>query len=257
MKNSKCKILVLADLNKTVNNTLKSSVNLAKVIDADINLLYVKKTTEVVKSENQLSAMRTINKDYLSTNSKIKDLIKSISDNHNVSINHTFIIGNLKNEIAKYIDNNKPDIIVLEKKRLKLLSFIGDNITEFILKKHKGTIIIVDDKNILEPNTNLQIGLFNNTNANSKFTNNIINATSKPLKKFKIVENSNYTKEKLDKTTIEYVFAKGDNVIKDISNYLSKNKIDLFFVDRKKENLININITDVINTIDCSLLLTT
>ncbi len=257
MKNNKCKILVLSDLNKTTSNTIKSGVSLAKIIGADINFLYVKKPTEVVKNENQLSAVRTMNKDYLSTNKKIKDLIRPISENYNININHTFTVGNLKNEIGKYIDDNKPDIVILGKRKSKVINFIGDNITQFILKKHKGIIVIVDDKNVLEPNKELHIGLFNSTSANSKFTDKIINSTQKSLKSFKISENSHSLKDNLGKNTVEYVFTKGDNVIKNISNYLSKSKINLLFVDRKKENLINTNIKDVINTLDCSLLLTT
>lgn len=58
------------------------------------------------------------------------------------------------------------------------------------------------------------------------------------------------------KKTVEYVFPKGDNALKDNSNYLSKSKIDLLFVDRKKENLKTTNIKDVLNTLDCSILLT-
>jgi len=256
MKNNKYKILVLSDLNETTSNTLKSCVSIAKIVDADINFLYVKKPIEIVKKESQLSAMRTINKEYISTNKKIKDLIRPISENYNVNINHTFTIGNLKNEIDKYIDDNKPDIIFLGKRKSKVINFIGDNITQFILKKHKGTIVIADDHNVLVPNKELHIGFFNKTKPNSNFAENIINATQKPLMSFKIAENSNTLKEEHHKKTGEYVFAKGDNILKNISSYLSKSKINLLFVDRKKENLINTNIKDVINTLECSLILT-
>lgn len=257
MKNNKYKILVLSDLNKTTSNTLKSSVSLAKIVDTDINFLYVKKPTEVIKKENQLSAMRAINKDHLVSNKKIKDLIKPISENYNVNINHTFTIGNLKNEIDKYIDDNKPDVIILGKRKSKVINFIGDNIIQFILKKHKGIIVIVDDKNVLEPNKELQIGLFNSTKANSIFTNNIVKSTKKPLKSFKIAEDSNSLKEEVGEKTSEYIFTKGDNALKNISNFISKSKINLLFVDRKKENLINTNIKDLINILDCSLILMT
>ncbi|MFT4800751.1 MAG: hypothetical protein ACI93N_000513 [Flavobacteriaceae bacterium] len=251
----KYKILVLSGLNKATSNILKSGVSLAKIVDADINLLYVKTPTEVVKNESQLSAIRTINKEYLSTNNIIKDLIKPISENYNVNINHSFTIGNLKNEISKYIDDNKPNVIILGKRKSKALKFIGDNITQFILKKHNGAIIIVNDKKTLEPNKELHIGLFNKTKANSEFTDSIIHASRNSIKSFKIAENTYSKKEEFDETTKEYVFAKADNVIKDISNYLSKSKINLLLVDRRKENLINTNIKDIINNIDCSLLL--
>ncbi|HBS12471.1 MAG TPA: universal stress protein [Flavobacteriaceae bacterium] len=257
MKNNKYKILVLSKLNETTNDTLKSSLSLAKIVDADINFLYVKKPTEVVKSDNQLSAVRAINEDYLSTNKKISDLIKPISENYNVNINQTYIIGNLKNEIGKYIDDNKPDIIILGKRKSKGVSFIGDNITQFILKKHKGPIVIVHNNNVLEPNKELHIGLFNSTRVNSSITDKIINSTQKPLKSFTIEEEPHSLKEELSKKTVEYVFVKGDNVLKNISNYLSKSKIDLLFVDRKKTKSINTNIKAVINTLDCSLIITT
>ena len=81
-------------------------------------------------------------------------LISSISENQNVNINHNFAVGNVKNEVVKYIDNNNPDIIILGKRKSKALNIIGDNITQFILKKYKGTIVIVDDKNVLELNKN-------------------------------------------------------------------------------------------------------
>jgi vacuolar-type H+-ATPase subunit I/STV1 len=101
----------------------------------------------------------------------------------------------------------------------------------------------------------LHIGLFNKTKANSEFTDSIIHASRNSIKSFKIAENTYSKKEEFDETTKEYVFAKADNVIKDISNYLSKSKINLLLVDRRKENLINTNIKDIINNIDCSLLL--
>jgi len=258
MKNNKYNILVLAEFNKNTSKILESSISLAKIVDADINFLSVKKTIDVVKTENQLSALRSINSEYISVNNKIKDLVKSISENHNVNINHTFTIGNLKNEIDKYIDDNKPDIIILGKRKSKIINLIGDNLTQFILKKHKGIVVIADDKNALEPNKELSIGMFNNSEANNNFAEQIISATKKPLRAFKIAENSfDDSKEDNVKNTLEYVFAKGDNAIKNISNYLTKSKINLLFVDRNKEKLVDTNIKNVIKTFDCSLILTT
>ena len=71
MKN-KYKMLVLSDLNETTSSTIKSSISFAKIIKADINFFYVKKPTEVIEKESQLSAMRTINKEYFSIDKKIK-----------------------------------------------------------------------------------------------------------------------------------------------------------------------------------------
>ncbi|KGL62524.1 universal stress protein [Polaribacter sp. Hel1_85] len=258
---NKHKILVLADLNEFTSNTIKSSVSLAKIVDADINFFYVKKPTEVVKKESQLSAMRTINKEYLSIDKKIKNIINPISNNYNVTINHTFAIGNLKNEIDKFIDEKKPDIIVLGKRKTKILNFIGDNITQFILKKHKGTIVISDENNPLEPNKDLSLGVFNYTKSKNIFSENIINSTEKPLTSFTISGSSSNLKEETplkDTKIVEYVFEKGDNVLKNISNYLSKSDVNLLFVNRENNDSTSLkpNIKNVINNINCSLILT-
>ena len=262
MKINKYKILVLSDLNKSTSKTLKSSISIAKIVNADINFFYVKKPTEVVEKESQLSAMRTINKEYFSIDKKIKSIIGPMSKKYEVNINHTFTIGNVKNEIEKYIDENKPDIIFLEKRKPKVTNFIGDNITKFILKKYKGTIVIADDDNVLEPNKELSLGLFNSVNTSDKFSKNIINSTQKPLTAFKISNNPSILKEEQilnDKKTVEYVFEKGDSVIKNISNYLSKSNINLLFISREKDNTNSTkqNIKYVINNLDCSLILTT
>jgi nucleotide-binding universal stress UspA family protein len=254
MKTNKYKILILSDLNKSISKAIKGSISLAKIVDADINLFYVKKPTEVVDKESQLSAMRTINKEYFSIDKKIKSIISPMSEKYNVTINHTFSIGNLKNEIEKYIDENKPDIIVLGKRKPKKISFIGDNITSFILKKHKGPIVIIDDKNELEPNKKLSLGLFNYSKTDDDFSENIIRSTQSPLKAFNIANNSDSLNNKMflkDTKNVEYIFSEGDNVLKNISNYLLKSNVNLLFVNRKK------NIKDVINKLDCSLILTT
>tara|TARA_B110000285_G_scaffold218003_1_gene266990 strand:- start:1250 stop:2014 length:765 start_codon:yes stop_codon:yes gene_type:complete len=254
MKTNKYKILILSDLNKSTSKTIKSSISLAKIVDADINFFYVKKPTEVVDKESQLSAMRTINKEYFSIDKEIKSIISPMSEKYNATINHTFSIGNLKNEIEKHIDEKKPDIIVLGKRKTKTVSFIGDNITSFILKKHQGPIVIIDDKNELEPNKKLSLGVFNYSNTDDDFSENIIRAAQSPLKAFNIANSSESLNNKTflkDTEKVEFVFSEGDNVLKNISNYLVKSNINLLFVKRKK------NIKDVINKLDCSLILTT
>jgi nucleotide-binding universal stress UspA family protein len=262
MKIEKYKILVLSDLNKYTSKTIKSSVSLAKIVEADINFFYVKKPTEVVVKESQLSAMRTINRECVSIDKKIKSIIGPLSEKYKVTINYAFTFGNLKNEIEKHIDENKPDIIVLGKRKSKKLNFISDNITSFILKKHKGPIVIIDNKNELEPNKELSLGFFNHSKTDDSFSENIMRSTQIPLKAFNIRNNLDSLKSETllkESETVEYVFSEGDNVLKNISNYLLKSNVNLLFVNRqeKNPNLIRQNIKDVINKLNCSLILTT
>jgi vacuolar-type H+-ATPase subunit I/STV1 len=262
MKKDKYKVLVLSDLNTSTIKTLKSSISIAQIVNADIDFLYVKKVTDVVEKESQLSAMRTINKEYFTTDKKIKELIQPVSELYNININHSFIIGNVKNEIEKYIDKHKPDVVVLGKRKSKFTNFIGDKIAQFILKKYKGTIVICDENNPLKPNEELSLGIFNDTKFNTIFEEDILKSSQKPIISFKISENSNNLKEEIiteNDKTIEYVFEKGDNVIKNISNYLSKSNVNLLFVNRENDNHNSVTptINDVINKLNCSLILTT
>lgn len=258
MKKHKYKILVLSDLNESTSKTLKSAISLAKIVHADIDFLYVKKPTEVVNQESQLSAIGNINKEYSSTTKKVRSLIRSYSEKYEVNIVDKFTIGNVKDEIGKYLDENKPDIIVIGKRKSKVVNLLGDNLTEFILKKHNATIMIVDEKRVLEPNEELTLGLFNDTKPINTISESILNATQKPLTAFKIGRSKN-TSEMQNQKTQEFVFENNGDVLKNISKYLSIKNIDLLFVDREKsiDKATGSNLKNVINTMDCSLILTT
>ncbi len=82
MKNNRYKILVLSDLKNSTNSTLKSSVSLAKMINGDVDFFHVKKATDIVEYESQLSAIRTINKLHTTTSTEIQHLIDTISKDY-------------------------------------------------------------------------------------------------------------------------------------------------------------------------------
>tara|TARA_R110000868_G_scaffold210838_1_gene460932 strand:- start:1653 stop:2486 length:834 start_codon:yes stop_codon:yes gene_type:complete len=263
----KYKILVLSDLKNSASNIIKSTVSLAKMINADVELFHVKDPIKVIEKENQLSANRIINQQYNITQKKIQNLINPICKDYGVTINYTYSFGNVKNEIGKYIIENTPDVIVLGKRKSKALGFIGNNIMDFVLKEFLGVIVIVDNQNSLEPNKELSLGIFNgiNSSINTRIIEDLIDHSQKPIKSFKILKNSNTLMEidiPQDKKTIEYVFEYNDNTIKNLSNYLSKNNINLLCIDRgekndvNKKNLIKSDIDDVIKNLNVSILIT-
>ncbi|AXT18740.1 universal stress protein [Flavobacteriaceae bacterium AU392] len=265
MKNNRYKILILSDLKEQTENVLKSAVSLAKTIGGDISFFHVKKPTDIVENDNQLSAMRTINNEYNVTDKKIQNLLNPVSEEYGSDIRPAFTFGNVKEEINKYIEQQQPDIIVLGKRRKKSLSFAGDNVTQFILKKHKGVVMIVGNKGTLEPNKEISLGVLNDIEQsfNIDFVDDLISKSEAPLKSFKIVRNSDIPKATpvpIDKKTVEYVFEKTDNTMKNLSNYLLKNNVNLLCINRVKknaeneENIANSDINDVISQLDISLL---
>ena len=67
MKN---KILVLSDIDSSTKGILTNAVNLAKIIAGEVTLFCVKKATDIIENESQLSAMRTINEKFLKTDNE-------------------------------------------------------------------------------------------------------------------------------------------------------------------------------------------
>jgi len=265
MKKSKYKILILSDLKDSTQNTLKSAVSLAKMLKVDLEFFHVKKPTDIVEQDNQLSAMRAIGKEHVTTEKRIQDLLSSMTNDYDIKINSSFTFGNVKSEIENYIDMIKPDIIVLGKKKSKTIKLKSDNITDFVLKKYNGAILIASEQNSLEPNKELFLGLLNGIEESFEldFAEDLMKYTSKPLKLFKIVKrpfDSIKIKKNANIKTVDYVFEQNDNSINKLSNYLVKNNINLFCLNRGdqktkgRSNIVTSEVNDMMNKLNVSLL---
>jgi hypothetical protein len=263
MKNNKYKILVLSDIKNSLNSTVMSAISLAKIFEAEIDFFYVKKPIEVLKNDNQLSAMRKMSKDHFDTEKQIKELLNPFSRNYNQKINSSFSFGNVKSELLDCINKSKPDIIVLGKRKSAGLKLMGDNITDFVLKKYKGSLFIAADENGLEPEKQLSLGFLDGIDESFKkdFTNDLINHSKKPLKAFKIGTQKSPDEDIVsNKEFVEYVFEKNDNTATNLSNYLQKNNINLFCVNRDMDDSIavkktNTQFKELISKLNVSVLL--
>ena len=263
MESKKSKILVLSDLKKSASTTLESSLILAHMINADINIFYVKKPTDVVESESQLSAFRTINEQHSVTKKAIENLIDSVPKADGVKIDYNYKFGNVKNELEDYIAKYNPDIVVLGKRITSPMKFIGDSITDFVLKTHRGFIMIAGAANTLVPNQELSLGLLNNYGAgmDSDLEKSILANSEKPLKTFSFVKYSNAEEKvepKADSNTVDYVFERNDNTINNLSNYLSRRNVNMVYINRAnttKDGLATSEIREVINKLNIPLIL--
>ncbi|PWG05987.1 universal stress protein [Polaribacter aquimarinus] len=258
--NKKYRILVLSDVNNSIDNIIQSALNLAKVIKADIEFLCVKKPSEMIGKESQLSAIRTINREFITTSNKVKELLLEAKKGSNINVDYKVSIGNLKDEISQHIKTVNPDIIVLGKNKPKFLKFTGDKVINFILKEFKGMVMIASEKKMFEVNDSLKPGVLNSLSAFRKnhIIGNLLDNIKNPLTRFRILDqNENFVKEDNDVAYKEYVFDESDNVVKNISKYLSKSNINLLFIDRKQESLkkSKTSLQNIINTFDCSLIL--
>ena len=260
MKNNKYKILVLSDMKDNTVNTIKSGISMAKMIDGDLHFFHVKKPTEIVDQESQLSAIRTINRSYLDTGKNIEDVIEPLAKDFDISIKCNHAFGNVKSEINGYIQSYKPDVIVLGKRKSKTFNFTGDNVTDFVMKHHDGAIIIASEEKALEPNKKLSLGILNNLNIsyNPDLANSILSHTHKPLKAFKTEHDSGQSTPSTnfkDMKTVELVFDNGSNSIKSLSNYLRKSDVNLLCIDRGNTANNKSHLKNVISNVNVCLLI--
>lgn len=233
---AKYKILVLVNLNEFTDGIIISAIELAKKINAEISLFHVKKATDIVKRENQLSAVRAINSDYNVTDKKIKLLVNEISKAHQIPIKYAFAIGNVKHELDQLLENSQPDIIVLGKPVSKTFSFMGDNMVKYVLKNHAGGVLVVDPKNRIRPKEDVVVATLNSSSTNPRlpYLEDLFKTIHTPLKSFKIVNKGIKPQDLNAKNTgktVEYIFEKGDNSIRNLSKYLSLNNINVLCLD--------------------------
>ncbi|WP_053990759.1 universal stress protein [Mangrovimonas sp. TPBH4] len=262
MESKAQRILVLSDLGSTTATTLKSAVSLANMVNGSIELFHVKKPGDIVQKENQLSAIRSINEEKNSTKKSIQKMIQPIEEVYGITIQYSFVFGNVKNEIGTYLKERRPDIIVMGKRPSKLISLGGDGLTQFVMEEHEGPIMISGLENGLEPKQPLSMGVFNGSY--SAFAKSLLPFADQPIKSFKIAngdDSTSETEQSTDHEAVEFVFEAGDQTIKNMSNYLSKSSVNLFCIDRgqsktkKNTKSKHTDIYNIVNNLNISLLL--
>jgi len=124
--------------------------------------------------------------------------------------------------------------------------------------------MIASSENGLEPESDLHIGFLNGntTTSNTAITNDLLAQTNTPLKSFNIVSNADQKAAQTSNSTnktIDYVFEKNDNTIKNLSHYLEKNQVNLLLINRDnntESKSEKSEIKDVINKVNISLFIT-
>ena len=235
---SKKKILFLCDLERYSDKMLKNSINLAKILNARIEMFYVKKVTDIAKADNQFSVMREMSHDFIDSNKFFEESLSALSDEERNLISYTIGYGNIKDEVSWHIKSFNPDVIVMGKRKRKAVSFIGDSLTEFVINNYDGEVVIAREDGRFDLDGNISLGLFNTDENSFKETiaETLIGHSKKPLKHFRSMKASTIERlEKADKTLrkVEYIFEQNATLVKNISKYVSLNKVNLLCLEKK------------------------
>ncbi|MCB0372340.1 MAG: universal stress protein [Muricauda sp.] len=261
MKTKNYRILVLSDLGDSAMNILENTTRLAKMIGGEVAFFHAEQPSKVVKQDNQLSAVRSINAAYVETKKRIEKLVAPVSKAFGKKIDTIFVVGNIREEISKQIETFQPDIIVMGQRKQSPLKLIGDSITQQVLTNFVGIVMIASHDQVLGESQELSLGMFNGTGECLKtaLAVELLEQTSQPLKSFKIATKKTSSEQALlntDKKIVEYHFSNGDSVLNTISKYLSKTKVDVLFVNQQETTQTNMGIKDVIGKFNVPLLLT-
>ncbi|WP_160114534.1 universal stress protein [Aquimarina sp. AU474] len=241
---NKYQLLVLNDLTQKSDTALRNAINMAKTINGSIEIFYVSPPQDVVKYDNQVSAMREIAKKRITTEKKLRDLAHLISEEENIPVSYDFTLGNVKNEIQHHIEKTNPDIVVIGKRKKKLVDFRDDGVTKFLLNKHSGPILIVGEGNEIQANGEISLGFYSNTmdDHTLKITKDLNENSKTPIKFFSIRKKSAAaaTKSNIDQikavfndqNTVEYEFEENSYSLDGLNNYVSKNNVELLCMGR-------------------------
>nr|WP_288935790.1 universal stress protein [uncultured Allomuricauda sp.] len=232
----KYNISVLLDMSKSSEFVLSSAVELAKRIDGAIKVFHVKPTTNIIKGDSQLSAIRTLNQDDRSTRAELKDLISNMGEKENLPISYKLEYGNVKNRVRDYLALQKPDILVLGKHRSSMGGFF-ESITDFVIDNVSDTNVLIlgeDDKFHSFEDINLGIfgaGLEDN---DLEILQDLKRDSEKPVRHFGISEEDE-SKNRIYpwNKTVSYKFSKGANALDGLVNYVSRTNTQLLCIPKK------------------------
>ena len=247
---TKYRILVVKDQSKYFQTALQNAVNLAKKIGGSIDLLYVKSPSLVVRDENQLAAWRELNKESGSAKKTMKEVVEIIAATEQIPITYSFTFGNLINEVDQHIKSTQPDIVVLGKRRTQVIDLIRKDLTLYLLKNYRGSLLISGDEQLFGSHNDISIGLLDDflINNKSRLSEDLKKCTEKPITLLKINNSTNEQTEPTDVvknkpviptdiTTFE--FDQGANLSNSVSKYIEKSGVSLLCVC--KSNLLDLD----------------
>lgn len=252
MKANNYKIVVLSELKDDNHECLISAIRLSKLMNGTVVLFQVGKPSEIINQESQLSAIRTLNHVFSATDKKIGQKIGTLSKEHNVNIDHSFAVGNIKNEIREFLKEQQPDMVMLGKRTPKPFSMFGDNLTNFVLKNYDGPVLITQENLPMHLDRHLSLGILNDITEvkEQPFVGELLKISEKPLKLFKLANSlpiKTSTGPNIGKKVITYTFEKSDRSLSNLSAYISKCNIDLLCTNRQ-DILSNKNFMNNLNT---------
>ncbi|MEQ5791825.1 universal stress protein [Muricauda sp. NFXS6] len=221
----KYRIAVLLDMSKSSAFVLTSAVELAKQMDGTIEVVHVKPGR----------AIRQANPNFESTKAEIQEMINQMGEERQLPITYKLEYGHVKHRIRDYLALQKPDILVLGKRRPRMGLFF-ESITDFVINQTRNTNVLIlgeDDK--FHTFKDINLGFFGTELEESdlEVIKDLQRDSEKPVRHFEISEDTSQKRIFPWNKTVSYKFGKSTNAMDGLVNYVSRTHTQLLCVPKK------------------------
>lgn len=259
MNTSNYNILVLTDFSEASTIALRNAAKLVKMVDGNIHAFYVHPIKPSAEEENQLSLKRRMRDSYRQISAKSKKNLSTIEEEEGVTINFSMDWGNVKTVIKKRVQETNPDLVILgRRKPSKLLSFMGDKVTQYVIDHCATSILISSSNQELHSFSNLSLGFYGETIEKSDFKIiDHLQESHRSVKYFGIRTKSPVaeTKNSPEKSTNSFMFPQdSSNAIEALSSYVLRTNTQLFCIP-KENNLKPQPVRELVKQLDIPILL--
>lgn len=225
----KYRISVLLDMSKSCVFVLTSALELAKQMDGAIEVFHVKPGGTFQKAQSKL------NGNYESTQAEIEEIISQVGEQEQLPISYKQEYGNVKHRVRDYLALQKPDILVLGKRRPKI-GFFFESITDFVINQTYNTNVLIlgeDDK--FHTFKDINLGFFGTELEESdlEVIKDLKRDSEKPVRHFDISEDDSLKRIFPWNKTDSYKFSKSTNAMDGLVNYVSRTNTQLLCIPKK------------------------
>ncbi|MFT5821477.1 MAG: nucleotide-binding universal stress UspA family protein [Crocinitomix sp.] len=235
--------LVLIDFSDEAYIALKYVISLAKEMGGSIQLFHVADMEKVTKSTNAIVIKQDIDEE----GDKIKEKLKAIVEiivAEGIAVTYEYSFGNYKDQIKNQIDFYNPDITIIGRRA------IGSNrlgkVTNFLLNKNMGCVLIVSNSELFSSTTNISVACNKHTldKSNLNMVHSLDNSVAPPLSIINILNNAEQEQEvqfthavehfKKGKEKFKFSYPVNLNITEGLIEHIVQENIELLCIGRGK-----------------------
>lgn len=143
-------ILVLIDFSENSEELLRYGISMAKLNGANIRLFHVANDNSIDSTENQISALQSINMTDTELQNKL-EAYATLVRAEGIEVSYSFTFGDRRNEISNQIESTLPSLVLIGRSmrtKLTLNRLLGrSSIAQSISEKVSTPILSLGKKN--------------------------------------------------------------------------------------------------------------